>query len=399
MELPELKNLCLCLAKATSSSARLYRNNELIASHSSRHMYPDPVLPYLKQILKSEAMMSVYVTPLYQLYGCVRIDENNCLILGPSKLKNNDARMVSELLVDLSVPEEKQKEYQGLLEAAPDISLDRMSWTVALLASSLTHSACTAEDVEISTQPRQYRDHINKNWEEDSLQSAETGTGSSSYQIEKVITMYVRNGQVDKLKELFSPMPNLNAGHMASDGIRQLKNIGICSATVFSRAAISAGMDYSAAFRLSDLYIQQIELLRDAVSLEKLNQDMIIDFAEHVQELKCGSHDDPIISSCISYVSKHIFEKIMMEDMAAECGYSRAYLSTHFKEITGNTLEHYILEEKIVEAKRILQFTDKPLCEISISLAFSSQSHFQRSFKAVTGMTPAKYREQTRLEG
>lgn len=86
------------------------------------------------------------------------------------------------------------------------------------------------------------------------------------------------------------------------------------------------------------------------------------------------------------------FTPIKVSDMAKALEISRPYLCSHFKEITGITLSHYILTEKVNEAKRLLLFTDKSLSDISMHLAFSSQSHFQTVFKKITGKTPLGYR-------
>ena len=99
---------------------------------------------------------------------------------------------------------------------------------------------------------------------------------------------------------------------------------------------------------------------------------------------------------CTSYVSEHIFERMQTSDIADYCGYSRCYLSSQFKKETGVSLESYIQKEKIIEAERLLQFTDKPLCEIASVLCFSLQSHFQSVFKEITETTPTKYRLRNR---
>ena len=51
------------------------------------------------------------------------------------------------------------------------------------------------------------------------------------------------------------------------------------------------------------------------------------------------------------------------------------------------------MKEKIEEAKRFLQYTNKPITAISAYLGFSSQSHFSRAFKKYTKMLPNEYRK------
>ena len=71
---------------------------------------------------------------------------------------------------------------------------------------------------------------------------------------------------------------------------------------------------------------------------------------------------------------------------------SPEYLSTRFKQVTQTSIPDYISRQKILEAKRLLRLTDKPLSEISEYLSFSSQSYFQNVFKKIAGITPLEYR-------
>ena len=50
------------------------------------------------------------------------------------------------------------------------------------------------------------------------------------------------------------------------------------------------------------------------------------------------------------------------------------------------------------EAERLLRFSDKPLIAIASYLSFSSQSHFQNTFKKITGTTPTQYQRQWKTE-
>jgi AraC-like DNA-binding protein len=68
------------------------------------------------------------------------------------------------------------------------------------------------------------------------------------------------------------------------------------------------------------------------------------------------------------------------------------YLSTLFKREMGLPISEYILSKKIESAENILKFTDIPYAEIASILAFSSRSHFIRTFKKYMGLTPREYR-------
>ena len=151
---------------------------------------------------------------------------------------------------------------------------------------------------------------------------------------------------------------------------------------------------------MSDLYIQKLELLRDVPTVERLIQEMILDFAEQVEKLhRPTGGGSRFFRMCAQYVSENLFSSIKAQQMADALGYTRAYLCTRFKQEAGVSLSRYIQQEKITEARRLLQFTDQGLGEIAALLDFSSQSHFQTVFRNVTGETPMAYRRRTRLSG
>ena len=69
-------------------------------------------------------------------------------------------------------------------------------------------------------------------------------------------------------------------------------------------------------------------------------------------------------------------------------------LCERFHHETSVTINDFIVELKIEEAKRLLLLTDKPIAQISEYLGFSSQSYFQNVFRKMTGLTPNTFRSE-----
>lgn len=138
--------------------------------------------------------------------------------------------------------------------------------------------------------------------------------------------------------------------------------------------------------------------MTDLAAIERLIQEMMIDYAQRVERLRGPeAGHDWFFRLCAQYVSQNIFTPIRAEQMARELGYTRAYLCARFKREAGVSLTRYIQQEKAAEAKRLLRFTDQKLGEIAAVLGFSSQSHFQTMFKQITGETPMAYRRGGRV--
>ena len=69
------------------------------------------------------------------------------------------------------------------------------------------------------------------------------------------------------------------------------------------------------------------------------------------------------------------------------------YLSNLFSEVTGGTLEHFIIAHKIEKVKELLLYDELNLTEIANKLHYSSVSHLSFQFKKVTGLTPSYFKK------
>ena len=68
------------------------------------------------------------------------------------------------------------------------------------------------------------------------------------------------------------------------------------------------------------------------------------------------------------------------------------YLANLFSEVTGITIEHYIIAHKIEKVKELLMYNELNLTEISYKMNYSSVAHLSGQFKKVTGLTPTFFK-------
>jgi AraC-like DNA-binding protein len=116
-----------------------------------------------------------------------------------------------------------------------------------------------------------------------------------------------------------------------------------------------------------------LELMDDqkAILIEKIKTGII--------EMIHLSNELPKIN-----ISTYLSEKI---------GHDYTYLANLFSEVTGITIEHYIIAHKIERAKELLLYDDLNLTEISYLLNYSSVAHLSSQFKKATGLTPTYFRQ------
>jgi AraC-like DNA-binding protein len=80
--------------------------------------------------------------------------------------------------------------------------------------------------------------------------------------------------------------------------------------------------------------------------------------------------------------------KINFSDYLSEkLKHDYTYIANLFSEVTGVTIEHYIIAHKIERVKELLLYDELNLTEISYKLNYSSVAHLSNQFKKITGMT------------
>jgi AraC-like DNA-binding protein len=78
--------------------------------------------------------------------------------------------------------------------------------------------------------------------------------------------------------------------------------------------------------------------------------------------------------------------------LSEKLNYDYTYLSNLFSEVTGTTIEHFIISHKIERVKELLIYGELNLSEISYKLNYSSVAHLSAQFKKVTGLTPTFFK-------
>jgi AraC-like DNA-binding protein len=81
------------------------------------------------------------------------------------------------------------------------------------------------------------------------------------------------------------------------------------------------------------------------------------------------------------------------EYLSEKLQYDYTYLANLFSEVTGITIEHFIINHKIERVKELLIYDELNLTEISYQLNYSSVAHLSMQFKKVTGLTPTFFKK------
>jgi len=98
-------------------------------------------------------------------------------------------------------------------------------------------------------------------------------------------------------------------------------------------------------------------------------------------------------------VDTYFREKRKVSDYADMLFKSPKTLSNLFAIYNQKSPQQIIMERMVLEAKRLMNFTDQQNQEIAYNLGFNDPAHFSRFFKKMTNLTPTQYREKHQLTG
>lgn len=221
----------------------------------------------------------------------------------------------------------------------------------------------------------------------------ESGLIQTPYEVEVELYSLVQKGETKKAVEALHTLieTGLIVGKMSSNPLRQMQYWAVSCITLGSRYAIQGGLDQMLVYNLSDKYIQLIDGVKYDYEILDLIEKAVVEITTLVHNQIRNKVSMPI-KKCLSYIQRHLHEKILIQDLSENAGLSRDYLLKLFKKEMKCTPHKFILNAKLDEAKSMIEEGREPSV-ISYTLGFCSQTHFIQLFKKKFGITPNNYKK------
>jgi len=137
----------------------------------------------------------------------------------------------------------------------------------------------------------------------------------------------------------------------------------------------------------------QIEILEDiSINLYKRLKKTLDEYGIQIKETQKEQFIQKIKDTVTELVYNDNYYSYKTSNIISEkLNLSYGYISNIFSEYTLNTLENYIILQKIERAKALILSDEHTLTEIAYILNYSSVGHLSSQFKKITGLTSSSF--------
>jgi AraC family transcriptional regulator len=149
--------------------------------------------------------------------------------------------------------------------------------------------------------------------------------------------------------------------------------------------------------------VAQMEALSCASSLR--SEELALRLIERVIALMSGDRQIPAaptgretrrVIEAIRLVESDAARPLELKEMAAVAGMSKYHFLRVFRRLTGLTPHRYLVSARLRRAALALTSSRRPVIDVALDAGFGDLSTFNKTFRAVFGLTPTQYRDTRR---
>ncbi|HWF28227.1 MAG TPA: AraC family transcriptional regulator [Mycobacterium sp.] len=139
---------------------------------------------------------------------------------------------------------------------------------------------------------------------------------------------------------------------------------------------LSAGQEGYRQAALAHLTLLLIELAR-------LARDAVADLRRS---------GEPLLAEVFAVIEQRHAEPLSLRDVADEVGMTPGHLTTVVRRRTGRTVQEWIIERRMADARTLLAETDLPIAEVARQVGVADPGYFSRLFSRTHGASPRTWR-------
>jgi AraC family transcriptional regulator len=99
------------------------------------------------------------------------------------------------------------------------------------------------------------------------------------------------------------------------------------------------------------------------------------------------------LKSARRHLESNCLRAVSLAEIARVSGMHRVHVSREFRKHFGTTIGEFLRGLRVQHARSLLTSTTQTLTDIALDCGFADQSHFSATFRRLTGLTPAVFRQ------
>jgi AraC family transcriptional activator of pobA len=103
---------------------------------------------------------------------------------------------------------------------------------------------------------------------------------------------------------------------------------------------------------------------------------------------------EPLLAEVFTVIDRRLAEPLSLRDVAHELGMTPGHLTTVVRRRTGRTVQEWIIERRMAEARSLLSDTELSVSEIARRVGMSDPGYFSRLFRRTHGTSPRQWRSR-----
>jgi AraC family transcriptional regulator, transcriptional activator of pobA len=119
------------------------------------------------------------------------------------------------------------------------------------------------------------------------------------------------------------------------------------------------------------------------VGVSRLAADVVGDLREN---------REPLLAEVFEVIERRYPEPLSLRDVASAVNISPGHLTSTVRKRTGRTVQEWITERRMVQARRLLTGTDLPVGEVGRRVGYPDPGYFARTFGRIHGTSPVRWR-------
>ena len=209
--------------------------------------------------------------------------------------------------------------------------------------------------------------------------------------IQSYLLQFIVDGDYSNAMSFLNKFIESLFDNLSTSRLQSIKYNVVILLVLLARLTISSGSMGTLRMRtMTETYIREVDSLTNENDVFIFLRKVI---ANYIKEIHAYVDYSSNTIKAIQYINNHLYDKFTISDIADHLDLSLSYLTTLFKQETGESLKTYTQKRLMNEAKMLLEHTDFPIHDIAKKLHFYSSAYFGKIFKKYVGMTPKEYRK------